>query len=383
MVWLKPWRILPKRSMAKTLKNDTTQSPTQGPVIFCFNTPTPYGQEMLDALHALGPTFGFYRKPLDAKQNVSWSLKLPKWVQQLPAGGWASVRHIIHTLNGAKPHLILLGGYQLPGHLWLLLWARLKGIPVWFWLENPQPHSGRGIWFKTLLRHVLNTLILRQASGIAGVDTRAVAAYRRYHPHAVHTPYAINPAAYVAARKNAPKPSPTAPLKCVCVGQLIDRKGIPELLAAFRTISPKQATLSIVGTGPYQTEVKAFCAQTGHQYLGFVQPSDLPAVFAAHDVFVFPSRYDGWGVVVLEAMAAGLPVISTPLVGAFADLATPGQHGLSFKVGDAAALHAAVNFYLNNRNAVSTHGQAAQQALLASTGNTSILARHLVRLPQL
>lgn len=76
---------------------------------------------------------------------------------------------------------------------------------------------------------------------------------------------------------------------------------------------------------------------------GFVEPEKLPAEFAAADVFVLPSRHDGWGVVVPQAMAAGLPVISTPATRAAAELVTSGRHGLLVPACDVPALAEAMS----------------------------------------
>lgn len=74
------------------------------------------------------------------------------------------------------------------------------------------------------------------------------------------------------------------------------------------------------------------------EYAGFKPPGELPGVFARADVFILPSRYDGWGVVVNQAIGAGLPVICSDAVGAGYDLVEEGVNGLRFPAGDAKAL---------------------------------------------
>ncbi len=64
----------------------------------------------------------------------------------------------------------------------------------------------------------------------------------------------------------------------------------------------------------------------------------MPGLFARADVFILPSRYDGWGVVVNQAIGAGLPVICSDAVGAGYDLVEPEVNGLRFPAGDVAAL---------------------------------------------
>ena len=79
-------------------------------------------------------------------------------------------------------------------------------------------------------------------------------------------------------------------------------------------------------------------------FSGFLPLDELPAEFAAADAFVLPSRHDGWGVVVNQALAAGLPVIATEAVGAAELLSAPGT-GAVIPAGSADALTAALRRY--------------------------------------
>jgi glycosyltransferase involved in cell wall biosynthesis len=72
--------------------------------------------------------------------------------------------------------------------------------------------------------------------------------------------------------------------------------------------------------------------------LGFRNPEDIPPIFAAADVFVLPSRHDGWGVVVNEALGAGLPIIASDRTGAAHDLVQHGVNGFVTGAGDVEAL---------------------------------------------
>ena len=76
-------------------------------------------------------------------------------------------------------------------------------------------------------------------------------------------------------------------------------------------------------------------------FLGFRQWSELPAVYAEHDVLCAPSRYDGWGLIVAEGLAAGMPVIATSAMGAAHDLVTS-ANGWKIPANDADALRKAL-----------------------------------------
>lgn len=111
------------------------------------------------------------------------------------------------------------------------------------------------------------------------------------------------------------------------VGRLVESKGADVLAAAYRAY--RQATedpwpLLVSGTGPM---AGVFAGIGGVEMLGFVQPSDLPAVFARAGCLVTPSRFEPWGVVIHEAASAGLPVVCSTACGASTRLVLDGYNG--------------------------------------------------------
>jgi glycosyltransferase involved in cell wall biosynthesis len=93
-------------------------------------------------------------------------------------------------------------------------------------------------------------------------------------------------------------------------------------------------------------------------FLGFQQPASIPEVFAGADIFVLPSRHDGWGVVVNEALGAGLPIIVSDCVGA-RDLVEDGRNGFVTRAGDADGLVAALLKLAQSAELRKSMGQAS------------------------
>jgi glycosyltransferase involved in cell wall biosynthesis len=122
------------------------------------------------------------------------------------------------------------------------------------------------------------------------------------------------------------------------VGQYIDRKGVPDLLQAFAA-SSSSWSLVFCGSGPLKQTIS-----TAHPGLknvsdkGFIQPPDLPATMGQAGAFVMPSREDNWGLALLEAAAAGLPLICSSACGASEDVLREGLNGFAFPPGDVKAL---------------------------------------------
>jgi glycosyltransferase involved in cell wall biosynthesis len=126
--------------------------------------------------------------------------------------------------------------------------------------------------------------------------------------------------------------------KFLYVGRLAPEKSLDVLLDAFQLYRSENCQpweLHIAGDGPLRSRV---VESPGAEYKGFIQPDELPELFATAGCFVLPSRFEPWGVVLHEAASAGLPIICTPQCGASIDLLKPGWNGLLVKKDDAADL---------------------------------------------
>jgi glycosyltransferase involved in cell wall biosynthesis len=122
------------------------------------------------------------------------------------------------------------------------------------------------------------------------------------------------------------------------VGRLVEEKGIEPLIAAYRAYRAKVSEpwgLLVAGTGPLSEVLNGV---DGIDQRGFVQPSELPALFGEALCFVLPSRFEPWGVALHEAVCAGLPVICSTACGASDQFVVAGENGFVFKSGDVAAL---------------------------------------------
>jgi glycosyltransferase involved in cell wall biosynthesis len=119
-------------------------------------------------------------------------------------------------------------------------------------------------------------------------------------------------------------------VRILYVGRLEPHKGVADLLDAFDGLQDEipMAQLLIAGSGGLQGLVEAAAAQSeAIRYLGHLSGERVWDAYAAADIFVLPSRSEPWGLVVNEAMAAGLPVIATDRVGCVDDLVQNGITG--------------------------------------------------------
>lgn len=119
---------------------------------------------------------------------------------------------------------------------------------------------------------------------------------------------------------------PDAPL-LLYIGRLSAEKEIDRIRPVLEAIP--EARLALVGDGPYREELEKHFEGTPTHFAGYLEGEDLGAAYASADAFVFPSRTETLGLVLLEAMAAGCPVIAAN-AGGIPDIVTDGVNGFMF-----------------------------------------------------
>jgi len=147
------------------------------------------------------------------------------------------------------------------------------------------------------------------------------------------------------------------PVRVLFVGNVKRAKGVDLLLAAFRTVGPG-ATLVIAGA---IVEPHLLARLPGHvEVLGKIDAQGLRSQYARAGLLVLPSRADGFGMVVGEAMRSGLPVVVSSATGA-RDVVVPGRNGWIFPSGDASALAAVLEDAISDRMRLRDMGANARE----------------------
>lgn len=132
-------------------------------------------------------------------------------------------------------------------------------------------------------------------------------------------------------------------LRILFVGRLVEKKGVSVLLAAMRLLDPSAFTVSIVGGGPLEGDLKGEAAGLPVTFLGPRSRNDLAQDYLSHDVIVVPSvpassgDQDGLPVALLEAMGSGCAVVASDLPG-INEAVENERSGLLVPAGDAEAL---------------------------------------------
>ena len=230
---------------------------------------------------------------------------------------------------------------------------RLRGARWGVWLERPRPRDAawRPGWLTRgplrWLRNLHVRQVLASARRVIGIGRAAVEAYSAEGV----TPERLGVLPYCCdVRRFAPfEPEGREQLRrrmnldgqvvFLFSGQLIQRKGVDTLIRAFGRIADTapDMTLVILGDGALRERLQASVPTELARrvfFRGHVPQSDLPDHFRAADIFVFPSRHDGWGVVVNEACGAALPIIASRQTGAARDLVVHGVNGFQVECDD-------------------------------------------------
>ena len=227
----------------------------------------------------------------------------------------------------------------------LIQWWAATAKPWCFWGERPglrKPKLAGELFRKWKLK-----LLRRSHAPIWGVGEFALQQYK--HEFGNHRSYKNVP--YYSdldrfARASVGRDRDSRRRVFLFCGSLSLRKGVDLVARAFLGLAREvpEVRLRIVGDGELRDSLRRMLEPVSEQveFTGFTSWDRLPVVYSDADVLCVPSRYDGWGLVVPEGLAAGLPVIASDRMGAALDLIVNGVNGWLTPAGDEEAVFAAM-----------------------------------------
>ncbi len=263
-----------------------------------------------------------------------------------PSGAEVSIHlnyGIFRRLRRLQPDIVLSGGFAT-ANIAAHLYCKLFGKRYIQWGELTLNDGAE----RSVLRRSIRWLLVGGADGCIASSQAARDAFIHYGAGADSVLASTMPfeaeALHERVRRwretfrSAPAHESSAGPVLLSVGQLIPRKGFEELFAIYREVIKvrPEVTLLIVGDGPCREEYEKLARRerwTHVRFLGHLQEDDLARCFAFADLFVFPTRYDAYGLVLAEAMAAELPVLSSIYAAATRDLVDEGTTGFTIEPG--------------------------------------------------
>ncbi|MCA9681209.1 MAG: glycosyltransferase family 4 protein [Myxococcales bacterium] len=242
--------------------------------------------------------------------------------------------------------------------------AKSLGKPAIFtahgWLFGPGPLRGRA-W---VARHAewVTAPLADAVVTVSEWDRNAALAHGVVHPDKMVTVYNAVPDLPLALRAD-PKGEPP---RLVAVARLEEPKDPLTLLEAAALVRQRLGergwTLDLIGDGPLRPKVEARLAalDLGERVRLLGTRDDVPAQLAAAQVFILPSRHEGFPISILEAMRAGLPVVSSDVGGVSEALGRAGDRGRLVTPGDPAALADALTELITDPELRARLGAAAR-----------------------
>jgi glycosyltransferase involved in cell wall biosynthesis len=167
-----------------------------------------------------------------------------------------------------------------------------------------------------------------------------------------------------------PRAAGSGPVRLLFLGHLDDRKGVPELLGALARPALRRRGwhLDLAGGGEvarFRTEARELGLADRATFHGWLSPEGVAALCRRADVFVLASHAEGQAMSLLEAMAHGLAIVTTP-VGAHLEAVTPGREALVIRPGDVDALAAALARLIDEPARRAQLGAAARRRFLVA-----------------
>ena len=278
---------------------------------------------------------------------------------------------LFRALAGLRPDVVVVTQYASIG-MQLVMWAASAlRVPWVYWSERPGVEwTELPIFESEALRRFFRAVALvpvrllpRQ---VWGIGTRAVSRFRELtRAPCENLPYHSD----LTKLLSIPRGARAQPIRFLYSGKLNERKGVDLLVAALDALADRGVEISIdfMGDGPLKPSIEALASRRPERirHLGFKEIDDVPPVLAACDVLVCPSRYDGWGMVVTEAMAAGMPVVASRATGAALDLVVDGENGLLVDACATEPLMAAMAALHGSPDRVRAMGLAARETARA------------------
>lgn len=316
-------------------------------VVILTNIPTPYRIPLFNRvavelaaqqqrLHVLFAMPTYHRRQWE---NVLAEAQFDYTVMNLPAVPFshehvaAIPRGLSKKLKALHANCLVVGGFNLMAMLGARHAMRHR-FPYLIWSGETQREASRrrGRLLRTWLRRPL----MQHAAGFIAYGSQAREYLLALGAAQKKIKIAINCVDTdffqhsVSVYRRQPQTSNEGQTRLLFVGHLQRRKGLEFLLHALAKCPAQNVSLDVVGDGPELESCQQLAAKLHLSHVtfhGFKQKDDLPKHYAAANVFVFPSLQEIFGLVMVEAAAAGLPIIASEFAGGASDVVEHEKNG--------------------------------------------------------
>ena len=325
-------------------------------ILFYISSPATYQIDFFKELKKKNEVFVVYKNFLSENNNfklkkLSWMI-FPKKIDNL---------FFEKLISKIKPELLIIGGYKMKIDDSII---KKNNIKKFYWLERLNNQNK----LKKIIRSYYLKLKLKNANGIFAIGQEATNYYKKYNNNIFNIPYSINKQSKIRTN-DIPR--------FLFVGQYIQRKGISKLIKSIHNIDTLNCKFTFVGEGPLKKEIiKLSKNKLNISCLKFKSKNELNQVYNKNNILILPSNYDGWGVVLIEAMARGMAIITNKNVGAANEYIKHNYNGRIFSNKDN-SLAKEINFYIQNYKKIKVFGKRNRVLFEKSLCNTSNVVNKL------
>lgn len=280
----------------------------------------PYRVQLFSEIGKHCDLYVCFEQMRSAERNDNWYdegsanfhlVKLEKWNTSLHTIKWETVKHV----RTIRPDVVIAYEYHTRTSLVLLSYCQAKQIP---YIINCD-----GAFIKKSIKDVVKKLYISKAKGFISSGRMANEYLLNYgaiesrihfnHFTSLHEKNILDKISSLEEKNLARRDNGIAEQQVIlAVGQFVHRKGFDVLLKAAADFSREIGVYIIGGkvTPEYKQIVNEFNLENVH-FIDFMAPEELRRYYIAADLFVLPTREDVWGLVINEAMACALPVVTT------------------------------------------------------------------------
>lgn len=286
---------------------------------------------------------------------------------------------LYRAIANTKPEVVVGEGF----FQWTptaLLYRLMHRVPLVLFYERTFHTERRAQWYRTLYRRLVSRFV--DACCVNGQESLTYTQSLGIPAERITTGFAVADTERLSAQVARVSAATQAELRAtwqvsglvyLYVGQFIERKGLRQLLEAwarFERVAPSAGTLVLAGSGPEEEALKSMVrhlALKAVRFLGWVDYDELPRYYATADVFVMPTLEDNWSMVVPEAMACGLPVLTSYYNGCWPELVQTDVNGWVFDSFDAEDVVRCLNLCVAQQGKLPQMGRASQQIVSQHT----------------
>jgi glycosyltransferase involved in cell wall biosynthesis len=258
------------------------------------------------------------------------------------------MRRLSGLLDGIRPDVLAVPGWSQKASLLALKWGLQQGVPAVVMSDSNWFDRPRSAWKERVKRRIVKLFPAGLVGGSRSMEYLAGLGVPRNH---VFTPYDVVDNKHFSCGAATARQHPEVVRRqyglperyFLSISRLVPQKNIVGLLEAYAlyrsaSCSGRVWSLVLVGDGPQRGQIETRIRELGLEsqvtMVGFRQYPELPAFYGLADAFVLPSSCEPWGLVVNEAMAAGLPVLVSERCGCAPDLVDDGRNGFLFDPSD-------------------------------------------------